>query len=87
MSQEKHINIVIFSTAYLPFVGGAELAIKEITDRISGINFFLITSRLRRDLPKEEKIGNVLVFRLGAGFSFDRFLLPILGFLKFFRLY
>ena len=29
------MKILIFSTAYLPFVGGAELAIKEITDRLS----------------------------------------------------
>lgn len=87
MSQEKNQNIVIFSTAYLPFVGGVELAIKAITDRISTANFFLITSRLRRDLPQEEKIGNVLVCRVGVGFSFDRLLLPIVGFFKFFRLY
>lgn len=28
------MKVLIFSTAYLPFVGGAELAIKEITDRL-----------------------------------------------------
>ena len=27
------MRILIFSTAYLPFVGGTEVAIKEITDR------------------------------------------------------
>mgnify|MGYP001618204712 CR=1 FL=1 len=28
------MRIIIFTTAYLPFIGGAELAVKEITDRI-----------------------------------------------------
>ena len=29
------MKILLFSTAYLPFVGGAELALKEITDRLA----------------------------------------------------
>jgi glycosyltransferase involved in cell wall biosynthesis len=32
-------KILIFSTAYYPFVGGAEVAIKEIVDRIANGNF------------------------------------------------
>ena len=79
-------SIIIFSTAYLPFVGGAEVAIKEITDRLNNAEFFLITARMKRVLPKKEKVGNIMVYRLGFGFSFDKFLLPILGFFKFFRL-
>jgi len=33
------MKIAIFSTAYLPFVGGAELAVKEITDRLPNRKF------------------------------------------------
>ena len=33
---EHKPRIVIFSTAYYPLVGGAEVAIKEITDRLGG---------------------------------------------------
>src|SRR3989338_9074532 len=75
-------NVLIFSTAYLPLIGGAELAVKEITDRLPEYRFFLITSRMNRQLPKSEKIGNVEVYRVGFGFSFDKYLLPIFGFLK-----
>ncbi|MCK4918274.1 MAG: glycosyltransferase family 4 protein [Candidatus Pacebacteria bacterium] len=73
-------RILIFSTAYYPFVGGAEIAIKEITDRVKGLDFDMITARIDRKLPKKEKIGNVLVYRLGVGIpKFDKLLLAFLG--------
>ena len=58
-------KVLIFSIAYPPFVGGAELAIKEITDRINDIRFDLITLRFDSSLPKFEKIGNIDVYRIG----------------------
>lgn len=60
-------RILIFSTAYLPHVGGAEVAIKELTERLPECEFELITARLDARLPKIEEIGNVLVRRLGWG--------------------
>jgi|SRR3989338_304332 len=74
-------RILIFSTAYHPFVGGAEVAIKEITDRLRGdFQFDLITARLGRDLPKIEKVGSVTVYRIGIGRPlFDKLLLPFAG--------
>jgi len=59
-------KVLIFSMSYYPkFVGGAEVAIKEITDRLTGIEFHLVTLRFDNTLPKEEKIGNVMVHRIG----------------------
>ncbi len=60
-------RILIFSLAYYPHVGGAEVAIKEITDRISPeeIEFHLVALRFDSELPREEKIGNVFVHRIG----------------------
>ena len=65
-------KVLIFSVAYYPkFVGGAEVAVKEITDRLNshppadGYEFHLLTLRLDKNLPKEEKVGNVFVYRLG----------------------
>jgi glycosyltransferase involved in cell wall biosynthesis len=72
-------RILIFSTAYLPFIGGAEIAVKEITDRLPGYDFDLITARLDRKLPKTEKIGKVMIYRIGWGFSLDKFILAFLG--------
>lgn len=63
-------KILIFSLAYYPsFVSGAEAAIKEITDRIepSDIEFYMITLLFDRNTPREEKVGNVHVHRVGFG--------------------
>lgn len=63
-------RILIFSLSYYPeFVGGAEIALKEITDRISPneISFTMITLRYSPSMLEEEKIGNVLVHRVGGG--------------------
>ncbi|MFH0804139.1 MAG: glycosyltransferase family 4 protein [Candidatus Zambryskibacteria bacterium] len=84
---EKSRKILIFSTAYYPFVGGAEVAIKEITDRIPDIQFDLITAKLKRNLPKVEKVENVNVYRLGFGIPvLDKFLLPFWGAIKTIKL-
>ncbi len=60
-------KVLIFSLQYYPFVGGAEVAIKEITDRISPeeYEFHMVTSRFDNTLPKTEKIGNLTVHRIG----------------------
>lgn len=64
-------KICIFSLAYYPqtVVGGAEVAIKEITDRIdpTDIEFHLITLGFDSAWPKTERIGNVIVHRIGFG--------------------
>lgn len=65
----KPRRILIFSFAYYPrFIGGAEVAIKEITDRISpaDIEFDMVTLRLDSRLPMTEKIGNITVHRVGC---------------------
>ncbi|MDO8594576.1 MAG: glycosyltransferase family 4 protein [bacterium] len=84
------MKILIFSTAYLPFVGGAELAIKEITDRLGspsplfrggiegGVSFDLITLNLDRKQRPEEVIGNVRVIRL----SCSKLLFPFQAFMR-----
>jgi len=61
-------RILIFSLVYYPrFIGGAEVAIKEITDRLSPeeYEFDMVTLRLDKRLPKVEKIGNVTIYRVG----------------------
>ena len=73
-------RILVFSTAYLPLVGGAEIAIKEITDRISDVEFDLICARIKKNLPAQEKVSNINVRRLGSGRGkIDKFLLPWQG--------
>ena len=73
---------MILSSAYLPLIGGSELAIKNITDRLPDFDFDLITARFDKKNPKNEKIGNVNVYRVGFGSKLDKFLLPVLGLIK-----
>src|SRR3569623_250559 len=57
-------KILIFSLSYYPYVGGAEIAIKEITDRLPEFEWHMVTKRFG-DEPAVEKIGNVVVNRIG----------------------
>ncbi len=67
MSTAKR-KVLIFAVAYHPFVGGAEIAVQEITRRLSSdYEFHLITLRIDKRLPKEEKINDVFVYRIGWG--------------------
>lgn len=91
-------RILIFSLAYYPdVVGGAEVALKEITDRISpeDVEFDMVTLRFDSTLPKFERIGNVNVHRIGFArtsphiadlvrfpLTLNKYLFPFLGFLK-----
>ena len=80
MANNQEPRILIFSMTYLPFVGGAEMAVKEITGRLNDFNFDLITARLDRKLPKFEKMGNLNVYRVGSGWLLDKYLFPWLAY-------
>lgn len=81
MNSNQKRKVLIFSTAYHPFIGGAEVAIKEVTSRLSGdFEFDLITAKLKSELNSFEKVGNVNVYRIGTGSKFfDKILLPFRG--------
>jgi glycosyltransferase involved in cell wall biosynthesis len=84
------MRVLIFSTAYIPFIGGAEVSIREITDRLGDeIEFDLITAKLKPGLLAFERIGNVNVHRVGIGISLiDKVLfLPFIGALKAWNLH
>ena len=63
-------RILIFSLAYFPFIGGAEVAVKEITDRLTEYDFDLITTNFDGRQKQEEKIGKVSVYRLNHKYLF-----------------
>ncbi len=60
-------KILIYSIAYHPFIGGAEVAVKEITDRLTDVEFHMLTLDLDGEQKKYEKIGNVHVHRISGG--------------------
>ena len=64
---DKPKRILFFSLTYHPYIGGAEVAIKEVTDRISEgeYSFDMITLRFDSALPRFERFGNIDIFRIG----------------------
>lgn len=96
---QKSRKILVFSLVYYPrFIGGAEVAIKEITDRIlpSEIEFDMIT--LRKQAPKFERIGNINVYRVGLPwfgnntksskiFPLSKLTFPVFAFIKALQLH
>lgn len=74
-------QILVYTTAYLPHIGGAELALKEITDRFpEAFRITIITARLSDTLPRREHIGRADVIRVGIGIPFfDKLLLSFFG--------
>lgn len=79
-------KVLIFSVVYHPdFVGGAEVAVKEITDRIEAdeVEFHMVTLRTQKSVLREEKIGNITVHRIGLGsdggilFVINKYLFPL----------
>jgi len=75
-------KILIFSLAYYPFVGGAEVAIKEITDRLGDdFEFEMVTCNLDGQQKEFERLGNINVYRIGRG-RVRKYLFPWLAYGK-----
>lgn len=83
-------KILVFSLSYYPrFIGGAEVAVKEITDRISPgeIEFDMVALNGGGE-PKVEKIGNVIVHRVFDNFGpIQKLFFPFAAFWKAVRLH
>lgn len=76
MSQKK--KVLIYSIAYYPLVGGAEVAVKEITNRMPEIEWHMVTVLFDKAHPRYEMIGNIHVHRVGG----PKILFPFIGFWK-----
>lgn len=76
---ERKKRVLIFSTAYFPFIGGAEIAVNEITDRFPDYDFVMLTAKLRKDLKDSERLQNILVYRVGTGGYLDKLRLVLSG--------
>ena len=71
-------TILIFSWFYLPLIGGSELFIKAITDRLRGrYRFIIVTSKMDRRLSSLDEYDNVVIHRVGMGTRMDKHLYPL----------
>jgi glycosyltransferase involved in cell wall biosynthesis len=77
----KSKKILLFTTAYRPFVGGSEIAIEEIVKRLPDVFFDIVTPRFKRGLVRLESGDNFRIHRVGWGWSLDKLIFPVSGFL------
>ncbi len=69
------MHILLFSVDYFPNVGWAEVAWQELTKRMPQYTRHMIVAKMNPRLAYKEKIGNVMVWRLGIGSPIiDKFL-------------
>lgn len=60
-------KVLIFSMGFDPFIGGAEIAITELTKRLADrYEFHIVTCRIRRELPRFEDKGYIKIYRVGT---------------------
>jgi len=74
-------RILLFTTAYKPFIGGSEVAAEEIVKRLPDVFFDIVTPKFRRSLPRLESGGNFCIHRIGWGWAMDKLFFPLSGFL------
>ncbi|MDP3779159.1 MAG: glycosyltransferase family 4 protein [bacterium] len=73
-------KILIFTTSYLPFIGGAEIAAQCVSRRLChSSDFYIITAKHSEDLARREKVREGTIIRVGIGSPIDKWLLPFLG--------
>ncbi len=60
-------KVLIFTLAYFPFVGGAEIAVREVMARLKDkYEFQVVTARMKM-LPSTDVIDGISIHRLGFG--------------------
>lgn len=81
-------RLLLFTTSFLPLLGGSEIALDEICRRLPEFEFDVITGRLNKDLSKNEKRGNFNIHRVGSAISFllPKAFLPLAIFFEALRL-
>ncbi len=73
--------MAVFSVDYFPYVGGAEVAVREICRRLPAYDFTVITCRNDRSLPRSSHDGTATVVRVGFGIRrIDKWIFPVSAF-------
>lgn len=73
ISSDHRPHIVIVTTAFAPFLGGAEVAVQEIIRHLSGqFRFTVVTARMNKDLAHEDVWESARVIRVGWGTGLDK---------------
>lgn len=76
-------RILVFSLAYHPMIGGAEIALREIAGRLKkDFDFTIICARFNKRFSESEQIDGIPVYRVGNGTFYDKYFFPFLALKK-----
>ena len=67
MLPENNPNIAVFSFAFSPLEGGAEIATRETSRRLKWLNFAIFTHKFNRGWLTKEVSDNIEIIRIGKG--------------------
>lgn len=71
-------TVLVLTWFYHPFIGGAELFVRAISERLSRrFRFTIVTAHAEKHLPAREAQDGVTVLRVGTGHSIDKFIYPL----------
>ncbi len=74
-------RVLVFSTTFHPISGPAEEALVALMRAMPNVQFDIVTTHFTRDAKTiASPAKNATVYRVGNGTSFDKYLLPFLGF-------
>jgi glycosyltransferase involved in cell wall biosynthesis len=72
-------HIIVVTTAFAPFIGGAEVAVQEIIRRTAdSFRYTIITARMDRKLSARELWNDAEIIRVGWGCAFDKLWLIVI---------
>lgn len=76
-------RVLVLTTTFHPVSGPAEDALVELMRVLPDVSFDVVTTCFRKGAhATASPVKNATVHRVGYGTSFDKFLFPVLGFLK-----
>ena len=77
VAREK--RVLVFSTTFYPTMGPAEEALMELIERMSDVEFDVVTSTFSKG-ASEPPLKNLKIHRVGFGRPVDKYFLPIFGY-------
>ena len=60
-------KVFVFTTAFRPCIGGAEIALEKVMERLPEVQFVVFTARVDKTLRQRSEEGNVIIHRIGTG--------------------
>lgn len=82
----RESRVLVFATTFFPHEGRAEKALRILADRLPDVQFDVVTTVFSK-ASGDPAHANIHVHRVGYGMRFDKYLLPIAGFLAARRLH